>query len=168
MASRWNHKQISQSLGPCSPLDGGNDDDDGADTGTDTAIQDFLAFQPNRAMSVRKPTPLLGFKEVLDPLPVRPLGVSVHVHLHDASAESSCNRASRDPFHRERQREADSHGPRFGTNFWKLAKNPRCELHVARLVHAVDVAESGSNGEHLRDGRQSLPHLVHILGVSPS
>ena len=33
----------------------------------------------------------LGFIEALDPLPVRPLGVGVGVHLHDASAESCCN-----------------------------------------------------------------------------
>ena len=33
-------RQSSQSLGSYSPLDGGNEDDDGADTGTDTAMTD--------------------------------------------------------------------------------------------------------------------------------
>ena len=43
------------------------------------------------------------------------------------------------------------------------------QLHVSSLVHTVDVAESGSNGELLRDGRQFLDTCMyaHILGASP-
>ena len=37
------------------------------------------------------------------------------------------------------------------------------QLHVSSLVHTVDVAKSGSNGELLRDRRQFLQHLSTSL-----
>ena len=54
-----------------------------------------------------------------------------------------------------------------GHKLLEINQKLRLQHHVARLVLAVDVAESGSKGEHLRDGRKSQPRLVHTLGASP-
>ena len=56
-------------------------------------------LQPNGPKSLKSSPHPQGFQSlivaflgfILDPLPVRPLGVSVHAHLHDASAENCCN-----------------------------------------------------------------------------
>ena len=60
---------------------------------------------------------------VLDPLSVRPLDARVHVHLHDATAESSRNAVllgTRSVA--EEQKSGSSWPTSWDANFWKLAK----------------------------------------------
>ena len=82
---------------------------------------------------------------------MHPLDASVHVHLHDAIAESSHNAALLGSRSVVEEKKSEFSWPTSSdANFWKLDEN---------FVHAVDVAESGSNGKLLRDGRQFLQHL---------
>mmetsp|Transcript_39137 Transcript_39137/g.103914 ORF Transcript_39137/g.103914 Transcript_39137/m.103914 type:complete len:228 (+) Transcript_39137:352-1035(+) len=109
--------------------------------------------------------PLLLLVEILDSLPICPLGVSVHVHFHNASAQSGhdvvlLRTRSAVEYEEERIFSTNLLGRVFLEGFQQL----RLQLHVSSLVHTVDVAEGCSNGELFRDWRQSLPNLVHIFG----
>mmetsp|Transcript_43753 Transcript_43753/g.115715 ORF Transcript_43753/g.115715 Transcript_43753/m.115715 type:complete len:399 (+) Transcript_43753:317-1513(+) len=104
--------------------------------------------------------------EVLEALPVRPLSVGVHVHLHDTVAHGLVDvgllRAGAAVEDEEEWLVAPVELGRHV--LLEAIQEVRLQLDVARLVDAVDVAEGGGDGELLGDGGQRLPDLPDLLG----
>mmetsp|Transcript_43752 Transcript_43752/g.115710 ORF Transcript_43752/g.115710 Transcript_43752/m.115710 type:complete len:400 (+) Transcript_43752:317-1516(+) len=103
--------------------------------------------------------------EVLEALPVRPLSVGVHVHLHDTVAHGLVDvgllRAGA-AMEDEVEGLLDAVAELGRHVLLEGVEQVRLQLHVAGLVHAVHVAEGGGDGELLGDGREGVPDKLHV------
>mmetsp|Transcript_130347 Transcript_130347/g.316665 ORF Transcript_130347/g.316665 Transcript_130347/m.316665 type:complete len:306 (-) Transcript_130347:343-1260(-) len=107
---------------------------------------------------------LLSLVELQQALPVGPLCVRVHIHLYHAVGYCLVNVGLLGSRTAVEDKEEGLLNAELATEvLLKRVEEVRLELHVARLVHAVDVSEGCSNCELVRDRRQRVPHQFRVL-----
>merc|ERR1712232_495370 len=107
---------------------------------------------------------LLGLVKVEQTLPVRPLGVSVHVHLHNTTVQGSGNvmllGAGATMEHDEKRLVLPK---LLGGVLLHLCKDLRLQDDITSLVDAVHIAEGSSDGELLGDWGELLIDRPRVL-----
>mmetsp|Transcript_40693 Transcript_40693/g.80190 ORF Transcript_40693/g.80190 Transcript_40693/m.80190 type:complete len:276 (-) Transcript_40693:603-1430(-) len=104
--------------------------------------------------------PLVLFVELPQTVPVGPLEVGVHVHLHHPCLHCSGDLLLCGPRTSMEDEEARlavcSHAELLGNKILVLSQNAGVQLHVARLVHTVHISECCCDGKVRCDLRQGL------------
>mmetsp|Transcript_30637 Transcript_30637/g.62551 ORF Transcript_30637/g.62551 Transcript_30637/m.62551 type:complete len:269 (+) Transcript_30637:549-1355(+) len=102
-------------------------------------------------------------------LPVRPLGVSVNVHLDNTILDSSCNlliSGTGATVHDKEDGKIRLTADLFLGVSLVLSKALRLEGDISRLVHTMDIAKGSSNGEHRANLGEGLIDCIHLLRSS--